>query len=439
MDETLIRLAEQTINYARAQGAAEAAVGVSRARFVDLKQREGKVETLQASTSRGLSLSLYVDGRYSSNSTSMLEPDELRAFVDRSLAMTRRLAADPYRALPDPELYGPTPGVELDLCDPSYDALDMDRRRDLVASVEHAALEGGDDVLSVTAEMVTQSSDSLQIHSNGFRGERRATSYMLGASVTARDAEGRRPEDSWWAVARHLEDLPDEARVGQEAMRRAVGRVGSRKAPSKQMPIVVENRAASRLISSLLGPLSGAALQQQRSCFDGRLGERITAPVLTITDDPLLPRGLGSRTFDGEGLAARQLPVISDGQLESYFIDVYYGRKLGWQPTTGSTSNLVIQPGARALDQLLGDLDEAILLTAFLGGNANPATGDFSFGIAGFLVRAGVIERPISEMNITGSHQTLWHDLREVGADIFPYSSIRTPSLVFDDVQVSGL
>jgi PmbA protein len=438
MDPALINLAEQTLDHALRQGAAEAAVWVSRARFIQLKRREGRVETLRASTSRGLSVALFVEGRYSSNATGLLEPGRVRFFVDQTLAMTRRLAPDPHRALPDPALYGPTDAA-LDLEDPGYDGLAMDGREVMLEEVEGAARDVSGEIISVTAEMVTQASESLQIHSNGFRGEHRATSFLLGGTVTVRDGDDRRPEDHCWTVARHLGDLPTPREVGQLAARRALERRGSRKVESRPMTMVVENRAAGRLVASLLEPLSGAALQQRRSCFEGKLDQVVAAPSLTLTDEPLLPRGLGSRAYDGDGLAACPRPVFVAGRLRSYFIDVYYGRKLGVAPTSGSASNLTLLPGERTPQELLGAVERGILVTGFLGGNANAATGDFSFGVRGHAIRDGALEHPISEMNITGSHTTLWHALREVGNDPYPYSSLRIPTLVFDDVQFSGV
>jgi PmbA protein len=431
-------LAQLTLDHALAQGASEAAVSVGRSRFIDIKRRQGQIEVLKASTSRGLSLALYVDGRYSSNSTSFLEPDDLRTFVDETLKMTRMLAADPFRALPDPALYGPTEGVELELEDPSYDDLDMPRREALIAEVEQAA-QAGEPVISVASELVTASSASLQLHSNGFRGARRGTSFTLGATVTARDEGDRRPEDHWWTVARHLEDLPAAQTIGAEAARRALARLGSRKVKSATMPLLVENRAAGRLVGSLLEPLSGAALQQRRSCMADRLGQRIGSDLLTLTDQPLRRRGLGSRTYDGEGLKARGRTLVDAGSLQSYLIDVYYGRKLEREPTSGSTSNLILTPGEQSLEQLIAGLQRGVLVTGFLGGNSNPATGDFSFGVSGFLIEDGALAHPVSEMNITGSHTKLWHRLAAVGSDPYPYSSRQLPSLLFEDVQFSGV
>ena len=438
MDPHFSNIAELAMSHALANGADQVASHISRARFVDLKQREGKVESLQASTSRGLSVSIYAGGRFSSNSTGLLDEAHVRHFVDECLAMTRALSPDPHRALPDPELYGPTEGAELDIHDPHYDSLDTERRLELAAELEEAALAAGDEIISVTSRVVQQTGESLQLHSNGFRGEKEGTSFHIGASVTAQDADGRRPEDHHFVGARHLADLPPAAPVGEEAARRALDRRGASKAPSGRMTLLVENRSASRMLSSLMEPMQGGALQQRRSCLEGKLGQEVASPLLTVTDFPLEPRGLGSRTFDGEGLAARTRPLFEKGRLSSYLIDVYYGRKLGQAPTSGSTSNVVLEPGGQTLAELEAGVKQGILVTSFLGGNANPATGDFSFGVSGFLIQDGQRVRPVGEMNITDNHTDLWRRLDSVGSDPYPYSPWRVPSLLFSEVQFSG-
>lgn len=440
MTPELTRICEQTVAYALKQGANEVAASISRARFIDLKRREGKIETLQSSTTQGLNVSLYLDGRYSSNSTSFFDDAALKQFIDETLAMTKMLSPDPCRALPDPALYGGYPdAARLDLYDEHVDAFTMEERMARVTEVEAAAQGMGAAILSVTTEISSQASELLVIHSNGFRGERRGTGFVLGAGVTVKDKDDRRPEDYWFTVSRHLEDLPDATEVGRHAGRRAIARLGANKIPSQKMTLLVENRAASRLVGSLFEPLSGASLQQKRSCLESYEGKSIGSPLLTISDDPAIVRGLGSRTFDGDGLAAKPLSFFSEGKLQSYLIDVYYGRKLNRTPTTGGTSNLIFQPGKHNLEALISSVNEGILVSGFLGGNSNPATGDFSFGITGFHIKDGHIHQPISEMNITDNHLKLWQRLVAVGNDPYEYSSWRIPTLMFENVQFSGL
>jgi PmbA protein len=179
-------------------------------------------------------------------------------------------------------------------------------------------------------------------------------------------------------------------------------------------------------------------IQQQRSFWAGRLGQRIASDKLTLTDEPLLVGGLGSRWFDGEGISARPLPLVERGIARNVYVDTYYGKKAGMTPTTGSASNVVVAPGDKDRDAWITEVGSGVLVTSWLGGNSDPTTGDFSFGMRGHLVEGGRIGAPVGEMNVTGNLVTLFEHLRGVGNDPWPYSSLLAPTLVFDEVDFSG-
>jgi PmbA protein len=202
--------------------------------------------------------------------------------------------------------------------------------------------------------------------------------------------------------------------------------------------MAVDNRASGRLVAALLGPLAAAAVQQKRSYLEGKIGAAIGSPLLHLDDDPLVPRGLGSRLYDSEGIAAKRMPVFHEGVLRTYFVDTYYGRKLGIPPTTARSSNLAWKLGERSQEGLLADMGDGILVTGFLGGNSNGTTGDFSLGVRGFRVRGGRLAEPVGEMNVSGNHLELWKRLVAVGNDPYRYSAMRTPTLVFEGVQFAG-
>ncbi len=205
------------------------------------------------------------------------------------------------------------------------------------------------------------------------------------------------------------------------------------------MTMIVDARAAGRLVGALTGPLSGMALQQKQSCLDGKVGVAVGSPLLDVADDPLLPRAVGSRLFDGEGLAARRFSVFEKGVLRNYYVDAYYGRKLGMAPTTRSASNHAWTLGTKGRDALVAAAKEGILVTAFLGGNSNATTGDFSLGVQGFRIRGGAVAEPVGEMNVSGNLLDVWKRLVAVGNDPYVYGPLRPPTLVFERVQVAGV
>jgi PmbA protein len=131
--------------------------------------------------------------------------------------------------------------------------------------------------------------------------------------------------------------------------------------------------------------------------------------------------------------------MIEKGVLRQFYADNYYGKKLGMEPTSGSDSNLLFECGEKSLDELVKGAKEGILVNGFIGGNSNPTTGDFSYGIVGLLIENGEIVKAVNEMNISGNGKDFWNQLVAMGNEPYPYSSCMTPSMVFEKVQFSGL
>jgi len=315
-----------------------------------------------------------------------------------------------------------------------------EKRCETARALEDAArsVEDAQRILSVTSGFSDTRSETVRVHSNGFEGEKDETSFTTWAEVSVKDPDGRRPEDYAYAAVRFVAALPTAEAVGREP-RRALSRLGSQKAASAKYAMVLDPRAGGRLVGAFGSAPSGAALQQKRPFLEGKAGSTIGSPAFDVTDDPLVTRGLASRLFDGEGLAARRQPIVEKGVLKSYYVDTYYGKKLKMPPTTGGRSNLQWTLGPKSRDELLSDVGDAILVTGFLGGNSNSTTGDFSIGVQGFLVRDGKIAKPVNEMNISGNHLEFWKTLVAVGNDPYPYSSAYTPTLVFEGVEFAGV
>jgi PmbA protein len=440
MSAELLTVAKQVMALAKKEGAQDSAVNAWRSRDVETKWRDGKVEKLSDATTRGLTVALYVDGRFGSMTTSDLRPDALERFVRDGVATARALARDQYRKLPDPSTYAGRVTKDLELHDPKILELTADARLGRVKALEEGArsVKGAERIVSVTTTVDDSVSEMVRVASNGFEGSYVSTSTSQGASVSVKDDDGRRPEDWEDASVRHLAELPDPQLTGGRATARALARLGAKKSASGTMTIIVEARAARNLLRHFTNPLSGAAVQQKESFFEGRLGKKVASSILTLTDEPHLPGALGSRPFDGEGMATKARTVIDKGVLGTFFFDVYYANKMSVAPTTARPANYVVARGTKDLAGLLADAKNGLLVTSFLGGNSNATTGVFSLGIVGFRFANGEKKEPISEMNISGSHLQLWTKLVATGNDPYVYSSTRSPSLVLEGVSVAG-
>lgn len=435
-----LELARWACDQAKRAGAREARASVSRTRNTELEYRERKVETLQESTVKGLRLSIYIDGKYSAHRTSDLRPDALTKFIEEAVALTRHLTEDPHRRLPEPEYYDGRRNMDLQLFDASQTQIAAEDRHRLTRAIEDAALDrGGDKIISVTAGYSESRSESAMVSTNGFEGAQEYTNFWCGAEVTAKDTGDKRPEDWWWEGERHRGDLTDASAIGRRAVDRALARVGADKAPTEEMPVIIENRAVGRIVRFYSSALRGGNLQQKRSFLEGKQGDLVATERLSVFDDPFIVRGQGSRLYDDEGIAAKRMPILERGVLKNFYIDTYYGRKLNMRATTGGASNTVFESNVvKSVESWMRELGSGIFITGFLGGNSNSSTGDFSTGIQGFLFENGEIARPVAAMNIAGNHLEFWHKLLGLGDDPYPYSSVRSPSLVFDAMVIAG-
>lgn len=433
----LQKRASDAVEMSRSAGADDAWATATRSRSVQTTWRDGKVETVTESTSRGLRLQIWVGERYSVHSTTDLRPDRLKAFVKEAVAITRALQPDPFRKIPDPTLYQGRPTDDLDLVDRSLQSLTPQQRSDRAAEMD-ARTHTDSRVISASCDVADDHNLVASVSSNGFEGAREGTAVSLSAQVTVKDAGDKRPEGWHYTAARHLADTVAPGPVADEALRQALLRIGTTKGPTGRKTLVVDPRAGSRLIGAILGSASASAIQQGRSFWAGKLGQPLFGERLTLLDDPLLVRGLGSRHYDGEGISAKRMTVVEAGVVRNFFVDTYYGRKISMTPTTGGSSNTIVQVGKGGLAEHLAAVGSGIYVTSWLGGNSDPTTGDFSFGIKGHLIEGGKPGAPIGEMNVTGNLAALFRNLAAVGDDPWLPSSTRVPTLVFTDVEFSG-
>jgi PmbA protein len=215
--------------------------------------------------------------------------------------------------------------------------------------------------------------------------------------------------------------------------------MGGKKIPTTKLPVILENRDAARVLYGLFDAMFAGNIQQKRSFMADKKGKKIGSNLLTIQDDPFILRGLGSKYYDGDGFPSNKRDFFTQGTVNEFLVDWYYSRKLGWEPTSGSVSNVIIPPGIRSVEDIIKDMPRCILITGYIGGNSNSTTGDFSVGIIGKLFEKGNFVQNVAEMNIADNHLNFWNKLVEVANDPWIYSQARLPSLVIDDVVVAGI
>jgi PmbA protein len=429
-------LANLVVEHALKGGAKQVSVVIQDNRSTNIEIRDQKIDSLKESNRNSLNISLYVDNKYSSHSTNRLKKEELFKFVDEAIIATKYLAEDEFRSLPDPELYYKGGGPALNTYDAKLETVDAKAKIDLASQALNEAYKKDDRIISVSSYYNDSISHQVRVSSNGFSGETGNSNLSLSVSVSMKSDTGR-PSDYWYENAIFIDKLKS-TEIGKKALERTINKIGPKKIESGKYPVIIENRVAGNICGPIFQSLQGYSLYQKQSFLIGKENKPIASAILTVTDDPLIPSDFGSRLFDDEGLAAYKRPIIEKGVLKSYYIDNYYGKKLGIKPTSGSSTNVIINAGTRSVEEMMKSMKKGVLITGFIGGNCNGSTGDFSYGIEGFLIKDGKIDHPVNEMNISGNMNQFWFNLAELGNDILINESFKTPSMVFDNVDLSG-
>ncbi len=431
-------LAKWAMNHALKNGAQQVSVSISNSQSSSVEVREEKIDKLEQAIQNGLSIRLFVDGKYSAHSTNRLKEEELAHFIEEAIEGTKFLSEDEFRTLPEPELYYKGGGKDLKSLDKNFTSIDPKEKIDLAFAAEKEVLGKDERIISVSTSYYDGLNERVMVTSNGFEGDTANSHFGIYANVSVKGDGDARPEYGWNESAIEYSKLKKDG-SGSLALKKALEKIGAEKIESGTMPMIVENRVVGRIFSPLINALNGSAIQQKNSFLIDKLNQKVASEQLTLTDDPFIVGGRGSRLFDGEGLATKERTVFEKGVLKTYYIDTYYGKKLKMATTSGGTTNLVFQPGSKNLEELVASVKKGILVTGFNGGNCNGTSGDYSYGIDGFLIENGKLVKPVTEMNITGNMLSLWSGIGEVGNDARNDSSWRTPSILFNSVDFSGL
>ncbi|MFN3572991.1 MAG: TldD/PmbA family protein [Phenylobacterium sp.] len=442
MDQNLLA---ELIDAAKRAGADAAEAVAAERQALSITVRGGELEEVEREESRDLGLRVFVGRRQATVSGSDLSPEARAKLVERAVAMARLAPEDPYAGFaPEERLArGPLPDLEL------YDAtaLSPETLEGRAREAEAAARAVPGVVNSDGATAGWSSARWVMATSHGFSGAHQASGFSLGASAIAGDGQSMETGYDGRSTRWHA-DLPDAAGIGTTAGERAAARLGSRKIASTTAPVIFENRVAMSIISPLIGAISGPAIARGSSFLKDRLGKEVFGKHVTITDDPLRPRGLGSAPFDDEGVAATKMDLIDRGVLTTWLLNSASARQLGLE-TTGhasrglagppgvGVSNLTVQPGTDDKAALMKSAGTGLLVTSMFGPSLNGNTGDWSVGCSGFWFEDGEIAYPVSEITVAGNLIEMYARLVP-GSDLEIRGASNSPSLLVDSLAIAG-
>ncbi|WP_223486254.1 metalloprotease PmbA [Pseudomonas sp. A-RE-19] len=428
---------EQIIAEAKRQGASACEVAVSLEQGLSTTVRQREVETVEFNRDQGFGITLYVGQRKGSASTSASGSEAIRETVAAALAIAKHTSEDEASGLADAAL------MAKDLQDfDLFHQWDITPERAIEQALACEAAAFATDSRIKNADGTTLSTHQgcrVYGNSHGFIGGYASTRHSLSCVMIA-EADGQMQRDYWYDVNRQGNLLADPQSIGQRAAQRAASRLGARPVPTCEVPVLFSAELAGGLFSSFLGAISGGNLYRKSSFLEGTLGQRLFPEWLTLDERPHLMRGLGSSAFDGDGLATYAKPFVENGQLVSYVLGTYSGRKLGMPSTAnaGGVHNLFVTHGDEDQAALLRRMGRGLLVTELMGQGLNMVTGDYSRGAAGFWVENGEIQFAVQEVTIAGNMRDMFKQIVAVGNDLELRSNIRTGSVLIERMTVAG-
>jgi len=402
---------------------------------------KGKVEKIEHAENDDFGLRVFVGNRNATISATL--GADVEALAARAVAMARAAPADRFAGLADPALLAAS-WPDLDLLDETpVSATDLGERGKAIEAAA-MAVDGVTNIAGASAYWAR--GGMALVTSSGFSGAYESSGH--GHSVAAIAGSGTGMERDWDSSSKtHLADVESAEVVGRRAGNRAVRRLNPRQVTTQTATVVYDPRVATSLIGALIGGISGAAIARKSSFLKDKLGERLFAPGIRITDDPHRRRAPGSRPFDGEGVGGAPLDLVADGVLQTWLLDSATARELdlatngragrGTGSPSPSSTNVLLHPGAVSPQELIASVGIGLYVTDFIGHGANLVTGDYSRGAAGFWIENGEIAYPVAEITVAGNLLSMFREL--VPADDIEFRSAFTaPTLAIGGLTIAG-
>lgn len=439
-------LVDRALAHAKKLGATDAGAEASEGCGLSVSVRKGELENVERNRDKSLGVTVYIGHRRGNASTSDFSNAAIEQTVQAAYDIARFTAEDPVAGLPDEADIAPEDSHrELELFHPW--AITSEEAARIAMECEAAALQTSRRITnSEGAGVSAQQSHFFSAHTRGFRGGYASSRHSLSvapiAALPGKNADMQR--DAWYSSMRDARELAAPAQVGRYAAERALSRLGSRKIPTTQCPVLFESPLAAGLLGGFVQAVSGGALYRKSTFLLDSLGKPVLPKHIDILEDPFILRGKGSSPFDDEGVRVAPRKVVDAGRVEGYFLSSYSARKLGMKTTgnSGGSHNLTLTSRrTRAgddLDAMLKKLGTGLFVIELMGQGVNYVTGDYSRGASGFWVENGQIAYPVHEITIAGNLKDMLKGIEAVGADAYNYGAKTVGSILVNRMKVAG-
>ena len=460
----LQQLAADVLARALKAGATDAEAVLYEGDEFNARVRLGQVETLKESGSRAIGLRVFIASgnaqRTASTSSSDFSPESIERLVAGAVTLARITSEDPFAGLPEPSEFAQHNVAAQHLYFDDVNLQPPAQRIEIAREVEAASMAYDTRIQnSGGGDFDTATSHKILMNSRGFTGEYRRSYCGFSAQPIAHDEHGNMQRNYWYSAARTTRLLEDPVAIGQEAARRTLRRLGARRVPTQQAPVVFSPEVARSIVGNIFDAANGDAIYRHATFFADMLGERVAGDNVTVIDDGTLvfdhaggikTGGFGTSPFDGEGLPTRRTVLVENGILKSYVTNTYTARKLGLAASTGNASrslasnpgigagNFFLQPGTLTPEQIIAGVPNGLYVTETMGFGVNLVTGDYSQGAAGLWIENGELAYPVEEITIAGNLKDIFRNVSAIGNDLEFRSSGAVPSVRIEGMTIAG-
>ena len=432
--EYLSNKASYCIDLAKKLGATDSSIVVSNSISETVNFRNKKLDESNRSDNLGIGITTYIGKKKSSISSSNLLNDNLNILIEKCIESTKNTPEDEYNSLPDKDLLAKEVD-DLNLYDDTH--IKNENKIEYLNRLEISASKDKK-IVNTESSFTEDKSNFILANSDGFcKGYK--TSSFVASSVTVAKDDKSMERDYEYTNKCHLKDIIDAEELGRIAAEQTIRKLSPKKIGSEKIAIIFDKRIAKGILSTFASAISSSAISRGTSFLKDKINQKIFSNELNIFDKPDILKGLGSRSFDSEGVKTNTLKLVEQGVLRHYLVDTYNGKKLNLKSNgrCGGTSNLYFDNGNISYKDLLNSNSKCLYITETIGHGSNIVTGDYSVGATGFLIESGEFKYPINEITIAGNFNDMFQNITLANDLEFEYST-NSPTMMIEGMVVAG-
>jgi PmbA protein len=432
--EYLSKKASYCIDLAKKLGATDSSIVVSNSISETVNFRNKKLDESNRSDNLGIGITTYIGKKKSSISSSNLLNDNLNILIEKCIESTKNTPEDEYNSLPEKDLLAKEVD-DLNLYDDTH--IKNENKIEYLNRLEVSASKDKK-IVNTESSFTEDKSNFILANSDGFcKGYK--TSSFIASSVTVAKDDKSMERDYEYTNKCHLKDIIDAEELGRMAAEQTIRKLSPKKIGSEKIAIIFDKRIAKGILSTFASAISSSAISRGTSFLKDKINQKIFSNELNIFDKPDILKGLGSRSFDSEGVKTNTLKLVEQGVLKHYLVDTYNGKKLNLKSNgrCGGTSNLYFDNGSISYKDLLNSNSKCLYITETIGHGSNIVTGDYSVGATGFLIESGEFKYPINEITIAGNFNDMFQNITLANDLEFEYST-NSPTMMIEGMVVAG-